>query len=71
MMWLEGVDDIVDADAEYNALDEDLTNTSNLSIYNRYVETEVDVEAITFNDAMQVWKKDNIETDCWTHTLYD
>ena len=34
------------------------TNTSNLSIYNRYVETEVDVEAITINDAMQVWKKD-------------
>ena len=30
------------------------TNTSNLSIYNRYVETEVDVEAIAINDAMQV-----------------
>ena len=51
MMWLKSVDDIVDADGEYNVFDADLTNTNNLGIYNRYVETQVDVETTTINNA--------------------
>ena len=68
MIRLESVDEI-DGDGEYNVFDEDLTNTNNLSIFNRYVETEVDVEALTIKEA--IMKKEYVENECWINTLYD
>lgn len=67
MIRLESVDEI-DGDGEYNVFDEDLTNTNNLSIFNRYVETEVDVEALTIKDA--IMKREYVENECWINTLY-
>ena len=65
---LESVD-LIEGDGEFNVEDEDLTDAKNISIYNKYVETEVDIEALTIKEA--IMKKDYVENECWINALND
>ena len=65
---LESVDTI-EGDGEFDVVSEDLTDATNTSIYNRYIETEVDTEALTIKEA--IVKKDYVENECWINALND
>ncbi len=61
--------DTIEGDGDFDVEEQDLTDTNNISIYNRYVETEVDIEALTIKEA--IVKKDYVENECWINTLND
>ena len=53
----------------YNPLDENLRDATKQSIYYRYIETNVYMNADTFKEAIE--NKNYIENECWINTLMD
>ena len=59
----------VDGDTDFKPEAEKLTNTANLSMYNIYIQTPLDPELETFNEAINV--KHYKENECWFNTITD
>ena len=49
--------------------DEDLTNTENVSMYHRYIQTPLDPQYETFKEAIKV--EHYVKNECWFNTLTD
>ena len=56
------------ADA-FKPQDEDLTNTVNVSMYHRYIQTTLDPQYETFKEAIKV--EHYVKNECWFNTLTD
>ena len=56
------------ADA-FKPQDEDLTNTVNVSMYHRYIQTPLDPHYETFKEAIKV--EHYVKNECWLNTLTD
>ncbi len=56
------------ADA-FKPQDEDLTNTVNVSMYHRYIQTPLDPQYETFKEAIKV--EHYVKNECWFNTLTD
>ena len=54
---------------DFDVFNENLTKSENVSIFHRYIETEVDVEKLTLKEAIQ--KEHYRENECWINSLMD
>ena len=62
--------DTVEGDIkDYDPKKKNLKNASNIGIYHIYMETELDPEYCTFEEAIKV--KHYVENECWINTLND
>ena len=62
--------DIVDGDPrEHNPRERNLRNAQNIGVYNRYIQTELDTDFATFEEAIKV--KHYIQNECWINALND
>ena len=67
---IESAERIDDDGRDYNVMEDDLTDAChNVSVYHKYVETEVDATYLTLKEAIQ--KKNYIENQCWINALHD
>ena len=57
-------------DADYDVFADELRDAKhNVSIYHRYIQTEVQPDCLTLKEALK--KKNHIENECWINTLMD
>ena len=62
--------DTVEGDIkDYDPKKKNLKNTNNIGIFHRCIETELDPEYCTFEEAIKV--KHYVENECWVNTLND
>ena len=54
---------------DFDAFEENLTKSQNVSIFHRYIETEVDIEKLTVKEAIQ--KEHYQENECWINSVKD
>ena len=54
---------------DFDVFNENLTKSENVSIFHRYIETEVDIEKLTLKEAIQ--KEHYRENECWINSLMD
>ena len=54
---------------EYSPRKRNLRNADNVGVYHRYVETELDIDYCTFEEAIKV--KHYVKNECWINTLTD
>ena len=59
----------VDKADDFKPQDEDLTNTVNVSMYHRYIQTPLDPQYETFEEAIKV--EHYVRNECWFNTLTD
>ena len=59
----------VDKADDFKPQDEDLTNTVNVSMYHRYIQTPLDPQYETFKEAIKV--EHYVKNECWFNTLTD
>ena len=65
---LENVE-LIEADGDYDATTENLRNADNVSIYHRFVETEIDTSYATVKQALA--KQNYREGECWINALVE
>ena len=65
---LENVE-LIEADGDYDASTENLRNADNVSIYHRFVETEIDTSYATVKQALA--KQNYREGECWINALVE
>jgi len=68
-VYIGRVERIKNRRSSYNPLDENLRDATKQSIYYRYIETNVYMNADTFKEAIE--NKNYIENECWINTIYD
>ena len=61
--------DRVDNADDFKPQEEELTNTENVSIYHRYIQTPLDPQYETFEEAIEV--EHYVNNECWLNTLTD
>ena len=61
--------ELIEADGDYDATTENLRNADNVSIYNRFVETEIDTSYATVKQALA--KQNYREGECWINALVE
>ena len=62
--------ELVDADtSNYDEREQPLREGQNISIYYRYVQTELDADALTMKEALQ--KKEYRDNECWINALLE
>jgi len=63
--------ELIDESAEdYDIFADELTDAKhNVSIYNRYIQTELNPDCLKFKEAIK--KKGHVENECWMNTLLD
>ena len=62
--------DTVEGDIkDYDPKKKNLKNANNIGIFQRYIETELDPEYCTFEEAIKI--KHYVENECWINTLND
>ena len=61
--------ELVEADGDYDATTENLRNADNVSIYHRFVETEIDTSYATVKQALA--KQNYREGECWINALVE
>ena len=59
----------VDNADDFKPQEEELTNTVNVSVYHRYIQTPLDPQYETFKEAIKV--EDYVKNECWFNTLTD
>ena len=59
----------VDKADDFKPQEEELTNTVNVSMYHRYIQTPLDPQYETFKEAIKV--KHYVKNECWFNTLTD
>ena len=70
LIRLESAELIDESDANYDVFADELTNSiTHVSVYHRYISTEVDADCLKFKDAIKNDK--HIENECWINTLID
>ena len=62
---IKGADNLA-TDRDFDPVDEDLTNTENVSMYHRYIQTPLDPHHETFKEAIKV---NHYEKMCWINTI--
>ena len=67
---IEQIDLLESDDIDFDVFADELTDAKhNVSIYHRYIQTEVQPDCLTLKEALK--KKGHIENECWINTLYD
>ena len=67
---IENIELIDEDDVDYDVFADELTDANhNVSIFHKYVQTEVNPDCLKFKDA--IMKNHHIENECWTNTLID
>ena len=61
--------ELIEADGDYDATTENLRNADNVSIYHRFVETEIDTSYATVKQALA--KQNYREGECWINALVE
>ena len=61
--------ELVETDGDYDATTENLRNADNVSIYHRFVETEIDTSYRTVKEALA--KENYREGECWINALVE
>ena len=61
--------ELIEADGDYDATTENLRNADNVSIYHRFVETEIDTSYRTVKEALA--KENYREGECWINALVE
>ena len=61
--------ELIEADGDYDATTENLRNADNVSIYHRFVETEIDTRYATVKQALA--KQNYREGECWINALVE
>ena len=62
--------ELVEADtSNYDEREQSLRESQNISIYYRYIQTEVDADALTIKEALQ--KKEYKDNECWINALLE
>ena len=61
--------ELIEADGDYDATTENLRNADNVSIYHRFVETEIDTSYATVKEALA--KQNYREGECWINALVE
>ena len=59
----------VDNADDFKPQEEELTNTVNVSMYHRYIQTPLDPQYETFKEAIKV--EHYVKNECWFNTLTD
>ena len=59
----------VDKADDFKPQEEELTNTENVSMYHRYIQTPLDPQCETFKQAIKV--EHYVKNECWFNTLTD
>ena len=54
---------------EYDPIEEDLQDSQKISMYHKYIDTKLDLECDTFEEAIK--NKNYVENECCINTLYD
>ena len=70
LIRIESAELIDEDDANYDIFADELTNSkTNVSMFNQYIQIEVNPDCLRFKDAVK--KRDHIENECWINTLLD
>ena len=61
--------DVLELNGNYNPLDEMLKDTTNASMSNKYITTNVDIQFNNIKDAIK--NKTHVQNECWINTAID
>ena len=68
-IYIGAIERLKKRSSSYNPLDENLRDATKISINYRYIETNLNMNASTFKEAIE--NKNYIENECWINTIRD
>ena len=69
VLYKDNYAETVDKADDFKPQEEELTNTENVSMYHRYIQTPLDPQHETFEEAIKV--EHYVKNECWFNTLTD